>query len=477
MRPTPLLLPRQWQWWGLLPTLAGLFALSLVDGLLSALFAGPPALLWLSAGLAMLILPGDPRVTAYMALGSIMALLAALPLLFLCGVGDALLFVSGAAASFVVAGRISLTEHPNPAEIPEPDDDLRMQAKVGFDEATLGYFLISARVPSGGEAARMCDEAQQLGEVMAQRGWIDDPASFHTAPVAPREMKSDHARSQGLDYERLEFDSGYEVDPALPGAGRWGAHYANRHAVAWMLRHPGPSRPWLVCIHGYRMGTPWLDFRLFRPATLHRRLGLNVLMPVLPLHGPRRIGRRSGDHYLDGDLLDLLFAQSQALWDLRRWLAWLRENEDRPQIGLYGVSLGGYNTALLSGYEPGIDFGIANIPVMDYAETLWGVIPPPHRRYFEARGLTEDRYRELLTPVSPLSRPSLLPRDRRYVVAATADRIVPVAQPALLAQHWQTETRWYQGSHMSIGYQREPGVALEDALRAANWDRDPQLLG
>ncbi|WP_420466645.1 alpha/beta hydrolase family protein [Panacagrimonas sp.] len=476
MNPRPLLLPRQWEWWGLLPTLVGLYALSLVDGILGALFAGVPGLLWVASGLAMLLLPGDPRVTAYMALASTVAALTALPVWMLTGFSEFVLFVAGLVASFMVAGRISLTKRLTPTEVPEPDDDLRMQAKVGFDEAILGYFLISARVPSGDMASRMCDQSLQLAEIMQQRGWLDRPETFHATPAAPQDVRAEPARSQGIDFEQVSFDSEHVVDLALPGATEWGAHYANRRAAAWMLRHPGPSRPWLICIHGYRMGMPWLDFRLFRPDALHRRLGLNVLMPVLPLHGQRRIGRRSGDHYLDGDLLDLLFAQSQALWDLRRWLAWLRENEDRPQIGLYGVSLGGYNTGLLTGYESGIDFGVANIPVMDFAATLWGVIPPPHRRYFEARGLTEARYREVLKPVSPLSRPTLLPRDRRFVVAATADRVVPVAQPLLLAQHWETECRWYQGSHMSIGYERAPGLALEEALRVANWDRDPQLL-
>jgi hypothetical protein len=217
------------------------------------------------------------------------------------------------------------------------------------------------------------------------------------------------------------------------------------------------------------MGETWMDFGLFKPGLLHRKYGYNVLMPVLPLHGPRRVGRKSGDLYLDGDLLDLLFAQSQALWDLRRWLAWLRANEDRPQIGVYGVSLGGYNTGLLTGYEKDLDFAVAGIPVIDFAQTLWRVIPPPHKRYFEARGLSEARYRELLRPVSPLTLGCKLPRDRRFVFAAAADRIVPVAQPAQLAAHWDVQTRWYQGSHMSIGNEHEPRATLEEAMRVAGW--------
>ncbi|MGQ0529297.1 MAG: alpha/beta hydrolase family protein [Panacagrimonas sp.] len=470
MTSRPLMLPRQYQWWGLVPVVAGLFALNLVAGVFTGVLVGVPGLLWLLTGLSMLLLPGDPRVTAYMALASLLALLVSLPLVFISGFGEGVLLALLAMASFIVAGRLSLMLTLTPDTVPQPDEDLRMQVKVGFDEAIMGYFLIAAKVPSGERAQRMCDEALELGQVLEQRGWIANPAAMHPSPLAPDQVNAQAAKRYGIDYERLSFDSGFAPDPGLPGAAQWEAHYPNRRATAWMLRHPGPPRPWLMCVHGYRMGEPWIDFGLFPPALLHRRFGLNVLMPVLPLHGPRRIGSRSGDHYLDGDLLDLLFAQSQALWDLRRWLAWLRANETQPQIGVYGVSLGGYNTGLLSNYDDQLAFGLASIPVIDFAETLWRVIPPPHRRYFESRGLSEARYRELLSPVSPLSLPTRLAPDRRFVVAATADRIVPAAQPALLARHWDVDALWYQGSHMSVGREHEPRTALEEALRRAGWD-------
>lgn len=470
LEPTPLVPPRQWQWWGLVPVLAGFYALHLVAGPVTALLAGAPGLLWLVTGISLMLMPGDPRITGYMALASVFGVLASIPLVFAAGLGASLLIVLLSLASFVVAGRMSLALSPTPLSVPQPDGDLRMQAKVGFDEAIMGFFLIAARVPGGARAARMCDEAIELGHVIEHRGWLEKPEQMHLAPLAPDQIQSRAARCYGFDYECLSFDSGYQPDSSLPGAAQWSAHLPNRRSMAWMLRHPGPPRPWLLCVHGYRMGEAWIDFGLFKPGLLHKKLGLNLLMPILPLHGPRRIGRQSGDQYLDGDLLDLLFAQSQALWDLRRWLAWLRANQPRPQIGIYGVSLGGYNTGLLTGYESGIDFGVAAIPVTDFAETLWRVMPPPHRRYFEARGLSEARYRELLRPVSPLTLPSLLAPDRRFVVAANADRIVPVAQPTLLARHWGVETKWYQGSHMSIGNEREPREAIEEGIRRAGWE-------
>ena len=49
----------------------------------------------------------------------------------------------------------------------------------------------------------------------------------------------------------------------------------------------GP-RPWVVCVHGALMGRGSVDLRLFRARHLHEQLGLNVLLPVMPLHGPRK---------------------------------------------------------------------------------------------------------------------------------------------------------------------------------------------
>jgi hypothetical protein len=469
MSSRPLLLPRQYQWWGLVPAVSGLYALNLVEGPGSALLAGPPGLLWLVTGLSMVLLRGDARVTAFMALGSVLAVIVSLPMVFVADFLDGVALGLLGVVAFTVAGRISLTEQLTPDVVPEPDDDVRMQAKVGFDEAVMGWFLIAARVPGGSLAERMCNEALELGKALESRGWLEVPERLHAVPDPPDHVNAQSEKRYGFDFERISFESGFKPDAALPGAERWAGHHRTHRAVGWMLRHPGPTRPWLVCIHGYRMGETWMDFGLFKPGLLHKKFGLNVLMPILPLHGPRRVGRKSGDMYLDGDLLDLLFAQSQALWDLRRWLAWLRANEDRPQIGVYGVSLGGYNTGLLTGYESELDFAVAGIPVIDFAETLWRVMPPPHRQYFEARGLDQEHYRRLLRPVSPLTLPCRVPRDRRFVFGATADRIVPVAQPALLARHWEVETRWYQGSHMSIGSEPTPRATLEDAMRAAGW--------
>ena len=66
------------------------------------------------------------------------------------------------------------------------------------------------------------------------------------------------------------------------------------------------------------MGTLNKSLMRFQPEYLHEELGLNLLMPVLPLHGPRDTGLISGERTLSGDVMDTLHTGEQAIWDLRR---------------------------------------------------------------------------------------------------------------------------------------------------------------
>jgi hypothetical protein len=461
--------PKQWEVLSWVPIIAGLYWLLADDGGGWLLWALVPGSVLLATGIALLFMPGDLRIYALMATAAVIGIVFTLPVWVVADLGTAVFTLLGSAASFLVAGRVALTREPSYLGATSPELSTVMDAKAGLDEAVLGYFVIGARVPSGDKAGRMCDEALKMEDALRARGYFDDPARFHPAPPVPDETYVSKARIFGHDYEVLRFDSDYLPDPELPGAALWKTHARNQECHVRVMRHPGKPRPWLLCVHGYRMGAAWMDFGLFSPGWLHQRMGVNLIQPVLPLHGPRSIGLRSGDHFLDGDLLDLVYAQAQSLWDLRRCIAWLRANEESPQIGVLGYSLGGYNTALLANYEDGLDFGIAGIPVVDLAQALWRFMPPGHLRYLAARGLDEARYRSILSVISPLTQTPLLTPEKRYIFAATGDRIVVPEHPLRLAQHWNTPVNWYQGSHLSVRHERDTRGVIKLAMARAGW--------
>lgn len=360
-----------------------------------------------------------------------------MPWLLLSGT-EGLWALLGTAASALINARQSVQMIAKTEGAAPPLESLKMDVKVALDEAVLGYFLVGAKMPSGVQAVEACEQARVLDAALAERGIHDHPERLHAVPPAPEPDSVDSTLENrwGVRYEAVQFPSAFRADDSLPGGAVWNHLDANRHVPLRVVRHSEPGRPWLLCVHGYRMGTPWLDFSLFGPGRLVNDFGVNVVMPVLPLHGPRRVGMRSGDFYLDGDPLDLFHAQCQALSDLRQSVAWIRGQDPQARIGVYGVSLGGYNAALLSNYEKDLDFVLSAIPVADFAETLWRVIPPAHQGYFANQGLDEACYSRLLSPVSPLSQQTRVAADRRFVLAAAADRVVPPGQAMQLAAHW-----------------------------------------
>jgi len=462
-------LPKSRDWGSLIPIAAGIAWVTIGAGLAAWLLAWPQGLLLIATGVAALLWPGDTRITHYTALGAVLALLLSVPALFVLSFLPLLLAVALSVAAFLYAGRIALRLAERAPGAPEPPAELKTWAKAALDEALLGYFVICARIPSGTDAEELVRDAALMEAVLSQRGWLDHPEYYHQIPAAPTDAELSPASFKSFSYQHLKFSSDFRPHAEIPGAELWNSYVPNRTCHASLFRQPEAGRPWLLCIHGYRMGTTFLDLRLFAPHILFQRLKLNVVMPTLPLHGSRRIGPQSGDHYLDGDPLDLLFAQTQALWDLRRTIAWIRAQEPNARIGVLGYSLGGYNAALLATHEPGLDFVVAGIPVADFASVLWQHVPPQLRAYFEAEGLSRERYQRLLHLVSPLTLPPKLPAERLHLFAGSADRIVPPGQPLKLAAHWQREVHWYHGAHLTFRGERAVVRCIDDAMTGAGW--------
>jgi hypothetical protein len=350
--------------------------------------------------------------------------------------------------------------------IPSPRRGLAVASKIALDELFFATELISASIVSHSQQRRIATEAEQALELFEERGWLDDPALYHRCPPPLEAESFDELRGRGIAYRHLRFASDYEPHPGEPGRDRWLGYQANRTAHAWLMKHPGRMRPWLICIPGYRMGHPAVDFTGFRAHWLHHKLGLNVAIPVLPLHGPRRVGRRGGDGFLTGDFVDTIHAQSQAVWDVRRLVGWLRSH-GAPAVGAYGVSLGGYTTALLASLEENLDCVIAGIPATDFMRLLRSHVPALVLRAAARIGFSFERAEPLLRVISPLALSPRVPRERRYLYAGLADHLASPDHARDLWLHWERpRVAWYHGSHISFLWEADVRALLYEAFEA-----------
>lgn len=412
----------------------------------------------------------ESRSRRFLALGALAAAVLAVFASFVLPLTALIALLAVSAASFVAVGYASLCADPPCLDVPAARRSVTMSARVAVDEAVLaGQDLFGSR-PSPLALERMRAEVDAARELFGLRGWLADPGAYHRSPPpleTPRlEFRHRKHGRRRLVYEVLAFESGYQPHAAEPGRDRWLSYSANRAAHAVILRHTGAPRPWLVCLHGYLMGHTGFGLWIFDAIRQHRELGLNVALPVLPFHGPSRVGRFSGEGFLGGDVLDTVHAEAQTIWNLRRLLGWLRAAQRAPKIGVHGVSLGGYNAALLAGIDADLACVIAGIPPVDLVRLVWRHASPRTLRLLERSGIVRDEVTELHRVVSPLSLPPKTPFLGRAIYAGIGDRLVPAEHPRDLWEHWgRPRIVWTQSGHDP----RTPEARrlVEDTLRAS----------
>lgn len=359
-------------------------------------------------------------------------------------------------------------------DVPEPRLNVAVAWQVALDECVLAMMNNPSRLPDPDDLARVGDEVAAARELFRQRGWLDSPVEYHRDPPPLDRPGVRPARWLGLRYEQLMFESGYEPHPGEPGRERWLGYEPNRTAYGWVLRHQGPPRPWLVCLHGFGTGRAYMDFYAFRAAFLHHALGLNLAIPVHAMHGPRSVGRFSGAEFMSYDLMNMVHGMAQSAWDVRRILSWIRATQDPSAVGVYGVSLGGYLTGLMAGLEGELDCAIAGIPVSDLPTLMNHHAPDRLRRRADSEHLLGDKVADLLRVVSPLALEPRVPHDRRFVFAGRIDRMATPHQAQRLWEHWdRPRMAWYDGNHVGFLWSHRVDRFVQEALAATGLASPP----
>jgi pimeloyl-ACP methyl ester carboxylesterase len=152
----------------------------------------------------------------------------------------------------------------------------------------------------------------------------------------------------------------------------------------------------------------------------------------------------------------------QAIADLRVLIDLLRDR-GAPSVGVMGMSLGGYTTALLGTLEPNLSFAVPVIPLASIADFArdQGRLGTGESATIQHRALEQANW-----VVSPFARKSLLSPERVLVVGARADRITPLAHAERIATHFDAPLVCLTGGHLMQLWRR-------DAFRAtkALWCR------
>jgi pimeloyl-ACP methyl ester carboxylesterase len=312
---------------------------------------------------------------------------------------------------------------------------------AGFDRAMLAAVRLRNRGRYG-RAERLSHEERMraLAAITAAYAapeiWTTPDAFF--APPAPIAPQLERVRDGVVDASWTSDFTPYLAEVRE----KYLAHEENRTARARLYFGASP-RPALVLVHGYLAGQWRIEERAWPIAWLARRFDL--ALALLPFHALRsRTDRRGPPPFPGSDPRFTNEGFRQSILDLRALVRFLRAR-GAPSVGVMGMSLGGYTSALLATIEPGLAFCVPIIPLASLADFAL----EQGRLGAGPEALAQrDALHEANRVVSPFARPSLVPKERVLVVAGEADRITPIAHAERLAKHFGAETVRFPGGHL-----------------------------
>lgn len=335
-------------------------------------------------------------------------------------------------------------------------DPVKVAASAAFDQfarTALGSVMALALRPTLRNARSREQERERLRFYAAFAGASAEKV-FRAPPPTP--VRTRNTAGWGLGFEdaichRLSFDSPFQtLNPALQED--YSSNSVNSRATALYIRRPlGKPRPTLIFVHGFLLDDPRLNSRAFcLPWLFHH--GYDVLIPTLPFHGPRAEPRHpySGYGFFRGGLARTNESMLQGVSDLRVWVDELFKR-GAPQVGISGLSLGGYMTAMVSNAEPRLSFAIPNSPVVAVADMAmeWQPLGGLMRRTVLKDGWTFPELRESMALHSPLGHSPSIDADRLLVIGGAGDRFTSPRFVSLLHQHWVgSHLHWFPGNHL-----------------------------
>jgi len=320
----------------------------------------------------------------------------------------------------------------------------RLVGETAIDELFIAVNSVIREIPPMEQVeawvARCGDVADEFARL--------DPSEVYRDPGAPRILSRDRKIFGTTAFEHID----YSTETRLPDSVANLDPHADGLASVRVMTRRRPGARWLIWVHGAAQGRAD-DLYAFRAAHLHKKLGYDVVFPVLPAHGPRRISKVA---YPGFDPLVNTLITIRAIAEIRSLVSWIAA-QDPADITIAGTSLGGPIAAMVASMDPRISSVLAVVPMLDMHATLAHHMA---RGGSKGRRLAElmrsDEVREVSKVISPLSVEPLPAPDRRMVVAALNDRVTWVSAAQRLHQHWGGRIHWYNGSH--VGHAMSPGI-------------------
>jgi hypothetical protein len=288
-------------------------------------------------------------------------------------------------------------------------------------------------------------------EQYARRDLIDNPALFFRPTPMPESFRvKTLGRLKGGRRLRVTFPSTYTTHDTTYQE-KYSAFRRNQMNRVHLFQHDTPHRPTAICIHAWGGGNLVLEERIFAARTLYK-MGLNVALMTMPLHGARtpKSTLLPGQLFPSRDLRRSNEAFCQAVADLRVLRQWLGTAQASGPVGYIGISLGGYTAALMASLESDAAFIIPIVAPCSFGDLMWHHGSNQRSRHeIEERGVSLWDIRRIFALHCPLLYPLKVPKENVLILWGEGDRVVSSLQQWVLWEHWgQPQIESFAGGHV-----------------------------
>ena len=220
------------------------------------------------------------------------------------------------------------------------------------------------------------------------------------------------------------------------------SHRDNQTALLRTLNLRIKGKPMAILVNGFSSGHHLME-RVAWPMREFQRLGIGVSLFALPFHGPR--GHAFPPEWPQQDTAFTIEGFRQAIWDLQTAIRAMRE-AGASEVGVVGMSLGGYTASLLATVTSDVDFVMSYIPIASVPDVMNDNDLVPGSGEMQ-RKLYEG-YREQLIPITPICRMPKVEPKRVSIISGQFDRLATVKHGQRLADLFGTELVKFPGGHI-----------------------------
>ncbi len=307
--------------------------------------------------------------------------------------------------------------------------------------------LATMSVRGNGVSAARDENRQNISIAALEQldAWSRSPEEFFAAPtLAPAILRSSRLVGVTTDCERRVFE--FPSECASPWRG-------NNTVRGWIcLTHSAPqSRPTVVILHGWNHGG-WQSVYYIGVCRWLAQRGINSVFFDLPHHGSRRLaGRDEPRNFLTDNLAEGVRAVRQSVSDTRQVLRGLRA-AGFGNLGVWGISLGGWIGALTMAREDNLRFSALTTPAARLDEIIAAQpFAASLRARLEADGVTLTDAAERIGFLLPKNQRLRLSRERIFLASAQHDQFVSTASMEELWENWaRPRLERYAHGHITI---------------------------